>query len=58
MLGRRSLGVSKVVWQRKEVVGKVWGLRSERAVVSQVFAERKRVEEGKRGKEKVRASLS
>ena len=57
MLGRRSLGVSKVVWQRKEVVGKAWGLRSERAVVSQVFAERKRVQEGKRRQEEVLVRL-
>ena len=51
-------GVSKVVWQRKVVVRKVWGLRSERGVVRQVFAERKRVQEGKRRQEEVLVRLS
>ena len=36
----------------------MWGVRRERGVVREVFEEKKRVEEGKRGKEKVRGSLS
>ena len=51
-------GVSKVGWQRKVVVRKVWALRCERGVVRQVFAERKRVQEGKRSQEELLERLS